>query len=229
MFRNLALVAALCLPGVASAVTEPFQDAFNRVWYLSYPRGQRFEDMAARFDPLTGNALDRSGLRWATANEVGELHSEIGAQEFFSRYDCTYGRTTCRPVLSMWTENPGYGPEPSGAAVFGGVVREPIRMGQFLGGPEQPLQMNIYFGYTWELLGYGGPQEDWALAYGPLVSGGASIPLDGEVSMDGMWIYRFVPAPGTLVLAVLGLCGILHQFRRVQASGLVGGPEVNSA
>ncbi len=205
MIRNLAVAAALFLPSLASAVAEPFQDAYNRVWYLSYPGGREFQEMAARFDPLTGYSLDQSGLRWATAPEVRDFHSMIGAQEFFSRYDCTYGTTSCRPELSMWTANPGFGPQPFGSGVFGGVVREPIQNGQFLGSAEQPLQTNIYFGYTWQLLGYSGPQEAWALAYSPLEIGGGVIPLEGEVTQDGMWVYRFVPAPGTLALAFFGL------------------------
>lgn len=205
MIGKLAVAAALAISCTTPAMAAPFQDAANRVWELSFPGGRQFDQMAAGFDPLTGDAFDQSGLRWATAAEVHEFHSMIGAQDFFSHFACTYSTNACNPSLSMWMPNPDDGPVPFGFNVFGGVVREPIRMGQFIGSPEQPLQTNVYFYSNWDLVGYAGPQEDWALVFGPLQGSGMMIPLDGEITQDGMWVYRFVPAPGTVGLAILGL------------------------
>lgn len=201
------LFAAAALTASVAAVAEPFQDAQNRVWYLSPTGGQRHADMAALFDPATGYAYDQSGLRWATAAEIGGL-GPITGQDFFARYGCTYSSGPCNPELSMWMGDPQYLPPVMGSMVFGGVAREPIVVGPTpFPGPDIPLQTQVYFYTQWEMRGLAGPQEDWTLEFGDLGRSGGQVGLQGEVTQSGKWVYRFVPAPGTLPLLGLGLLG----------------------
>ncbi len=209
MIRHLLAALTFAVPLSASALAEPFKDAQNRVWYLSYPGGMQYEEMALRFDPSTGYARDQSGLRWATASEVNSLYGQMDTEGFFSRYRPTYGKY---PDLSMWIDDPSL--VPTGAAVFGGVVREPLYFGQFLGSPSQLLQTNVYFSSSWEVLGLQGPQDDWVIVFGPLVGGGGGIPLYGEVTQDGMWVYQFVPSPETLTLSLFGLLALRSSIQR---------------
>ena len=96
LYRLFAGVFGLLVVGVAAAA--PFQDAQNRVWVLSPFGGQRFTDMAQRFDPISGYAYDGSGLRWATSAEVGQFAGQISGQDFFERYQCTFGTgASCNP------------------------------------------------------------------------------------------------------------------------------------
>lgn len=205
------IAGLLGLLAVSGATAAPFQDAQNRVWFLSQVGGQRFTDMAQRFDPISGFAYDGSGLRWANRSEVGEFAGQISGQDFFERYGCTYSDSPCNPKIELWTNNPGYGPAPFGFAVFGGVVREAIEFGSPYGGPEVALQSNVYVSRSFNVVGYGPqvPPEQWYIEYSGLGGEGGRFDVRyGEITQQGTWAYYFVPAPGTLVLLGLGLVGI---------------------
>jgi hypothetical protein len=207
--RFVAGVLSLLAAGTATAV--PFQDAQNRVWSLNY--GSRtYIGMAQSFDPISGYAYSGSGLRWATQSEVVEFTSQISGQDFFDRYPCTFGTGVCNPKIEMWTANPGSGPRPYGGSVYGGVVREAIQFGtEFGSGPIVALQTNIVVARTYNVVGIYSqvPPEQWYLEYSPL---GASVWLldafKGEITQDGVWVYRFVPTPATAALLGLGLLGV---------------------
>jgi hypothetical protein len=212
-------VFGLLAVGVAAAA--PFQDAQNRVWVLIPGGGQRFTDLAQRFDPISGYAYDGSGLRWATRAEVGQFAAQISGQDFFERYQCTFWTgAACNPQIEMWTANPVYSPQPFGFAVFGGVVREAIEFGQAFGsGPIVALQTNLFVRRSYNVVGYGPqvPPEQWYIEYGPLRGEVALLNArSGEITQQGTWAYYSVPTPATIALFGLGLLGI-GVARRKQA------------
>jgi hypothetical protein len=214
-------IAGVCgLLAVGAATAAPFQDAQNRVWTLSSTGGMTYIDMAQRFDPISGYAYDGSGLRWATRAEVGEFAGQITGQDFFERYQCTFGDGgPCRPVIENWTNPVGPRPVPFGTSFFGGVVREAIEFGSQYGGPVGALQSNVYVARSYRVVGYGDtvPPEQWYIAYGDLGGEGGRFPYDsGEITQQGTWAYYFVPAPASIVLLGLGLVGI-GVTRRKQA------------
>jgi hypothetical protein len=200
--RSVAGVLSLLAAGTATAA--PFQDAQNRVWELSYgPRG--YIGMAQIFDPISGYAYSGSGLRWATNSEVMEFGAQITGQEFFSRYNCTYG------ICKLPTP-PTY---PSLPTVFGGVVREAIEFVPVPGGTEAQ-QRNVYFISQISINDIYLPPGEWVYSWGSLSAFSDLYKLGGEQTQDGVWAYYSVPAPASVALLGLGLVGI-GVARRKQA------------